>query len=151
MGRPCPELMTIGLPRLASDWRRAKRLRIACSVRPGSRAAILCHLLPSSLTERTMVSSSLRDQLTRSGSSSSSFEPSADAPDEAGLGACEGGGAGGGVGGVGGGGAEGGTCVDSPGGSDVGSGAVGCHEPLEPDPQNVARPFGSHGSPLQET
>merc|ERR1719161_1432530 len=66
MGRPWPDESMIGLPRSASDCSRAKRLRMACSVRPGSRSAILAHLLPSSCTERTMVSSYDRDHEMRS-------------------------------------------------------------------------------------
>mmetsp|Transcript_18858 Transcript_18858/g.48188 ORF Transcript_18858/g.48188 Transcript_18858/m.48188 type:complete len:390 (+) Transcript_18858:317-1486(+) len=40
---------------------------MACSVRPGRRRAILPHLCPKSATELTIVSSSCRDQLMRSG------------------------------------------------------------------------------------
>ena len=47
MGSPWPDEITIGLPRAESDCNRAKRLRMACSVRPGSRSAIFAHLLPS--------------------------------------------------------------------------------------------------------
>mmetsp|Transcript_31419 Transcript_31419/g.83200 ORF Transcript_31419/g.83200 Transcript_31419/m.83200 type:complete len:500 (+) Transcript_31419:61-1560(+) len=42
------------------DWRRDQRLRIAWSVRPGSRRAISYHLCPSSATPRMMMSSSER-------------------------------------------------------------------------------------------
>ena len=62
----------MGVPLLESAIRRAYRLRMACSVRPGRRSAILCHLLPNSPTDRAIVSSSLRVQLTRSGLSSAS-------------------------------------------------------------------------------
>jgi len=47
---------------------------MACSVRPGSRAEIFCHLWPSSSTERMIVLSSAADQLTRSAGLSSSVE-----------------------------------------------------------------------------
>mmetsp|Transcript_34252 Transcript_34252/g.94338 ORF Transcript_34252/g.94338 Transcript_34252/m.94338 type:complete len:226 (+) Transcript_34252:151-828(+) len=57
---------------VCSRW---KRLRIAWSVRPGSRLAILCHLVPISCTLCRIVSSSVRLQLTRSGLTRSGLPP----------------------------------------------------------------------------
>ena len=65
-------------PLEAIDWRRWYRLRIAWSVRPGSRCAIRYHLWPSSSTDCTIVASSNFDHCTRSargvGPSSSDVE-----------------------------------------------------------------------------